>query len=106
MIQKWDHLFPKNSKNVFRIYRKRGRRRCRGVNRWNIPCEQGYFVEPTIFADVDDKMTIAKEEIFGPVIAALPYEDFDEVIERANDSNYGLSSRRLDTGCYKCSLYC
>lgn len=54
--------------------------------------EKGYFVEPTIFADVDDKMTIAKEEIFGPVVAAMPFEDLDEVIERANDSNYGLAA--------------
>jgi aldehyde dehydrogenase (NAD+) len=56
------------------------------------PTEQGYFVSPTIFADVRDEMTIAKEEIFGPVIAALPYEDIDELIDRANNSQYGLAS--------------
>ncbi|ASS89303.1 MAG: aldehyde dehydrogenase family protein [Bacillaceae bacterium] len=56
------------------------------------PSEQGYFVEPTIFANVEDSMTISKEEIFGPVIAALPYEDIDELIERANDTNYGLAA--------------
>ena len=56
------------------------------------PREEGYFVEPTIFADVNDDMTIAKEEIFGPVIAALPYEDLDEVINRANSSEYGLAA--------------
>jgi aldehyde dehydrogenase (NAD+) len=56
------------------------------------PFEQGYFVEPTIFADVDDKMTIAKEEIFGPVVAAMPFDDLDEVIERANRSEYGLAA--------------
>ncbi|GER71089.1 putative aldehyde dehydrogenase DhaS [Weizmannia acidilactici] len=54
--------------------------------------EEGYFVEPTIFADVSDEMTIAKEEIFGPVIAAMPYESLDEVIERANNSDYGLAA--------------
>lgn len=54
--------------------------------------EKGYFVEPTIFADVNDKMTIAKEEIFGPVVAAMPFEELDEVIERANDSDYGLAA--------------
>ncbi|MFO1443789.1 aldehyde dehydrogenase family protein [Bacillus sp. Bva_UNVM-123] len=54
--------------------------------------EQGYFVTPTIFADVRDEMTIAKEEIFGPVISALPYEDLDELINRANDSDYGLAA--------------
>lgn len=54
--------------------------------------ETGYFVEPTVFADVNDEMTIAKEEIFGPVVAAMPFEDLDEVIERANDSEYGLAA--------------
>lgn len=56
------------------------------------PFEQGYFVEPTIFANVEDEMTIAKEEIFGPVIAALPYEDLDDLIERANKTDYGLAA--------------
>jgi aldehyde dehydrogenase (NAD+) len=52
----------------------------------------GYFVTPTIFADVNDEMTIAKEEIFGPVVAAMPFEDLDEVIRRANNSEYGLAA--------------
>ncbi|BAQ11968.1 aldehyde dehydrogenase family protein [Sporosarcina sp. FSL W7-1349] len=54
--------------------------------------DKGYFVEPTIFADVRDEMTIAKEEIFGPVISALPFEDLDEVIKRANNTHYGLAA--------------
>jgi aldehyde dehydrogenase (NAD+) len=54
--------------------------------------DKGYFVEPTVFADVDDKMSIAKEEIFGPVVAAMPFEDLDEVIERANNTDYGLAA--------------
>ncbi|WP_026694659.1 aldehyde dehydrogenase family protein [Peribacillus kribbensis] len=58
----------------------------------NNPYENGYFVSPTIFANVNDEMTIAKEEIFGPVIAAMPYEDLDEVIARANASEYGLAA--------------
>lgn len=58
----------------------------------NNPFDKGYFVEPTIFANVDDNMTIAKEEIFGPVISAMPFEDIDEVIKRANNSIYGLAS--------------
>ena len=53
--------------------------------------DRGYFVEPTIFADVDNKMTIAQEEIFGPVVAVIPYEDEDEAVAIANDSTYGLS---------------
>ncbi|WP_077306717.1 aldehyde dehydrogenase family protein [Terribacillus halophilus] len=56
------------------------------------PQEQGYFVSPTIFADVRDDMTIAKEEIFGPVISAMPYDDLDDLIRRANDSEYGLAA--------------
>ncbi|RBW69285.1 aldehyde dehydrogenase family protein [Bacillus taeanensis] len=56
------------------------------------PFDQGYFVEPTIFADVNDNMSIAKEEIFGPVVAAMPFENLDEVIERANNIDYGLAA--------------
>ena len=52
----------------------------------------GYFVEPTVFADVDDDMRIAREEIFGPVISALPFDDIDEAIRRGNDTAYGLGS--------------
>jgi len=58
----------------------------------NKPQDQGYFVSPTIFADVRDEMTIAKEEIFGPVISAMPYDDLDELINRANNSEYGLAA--------------
>ncbi|BCJ87124.1 aldehyde dehydrogenase family protein [Effusibacillus dendaii] len=55
----------------------------------------GYFVPPTIFADVNDEMTIAKEEIFGPVVAALPFDDEEQILDvigRANDSEYGLAA--------------
>jgi betaine-aldehyde dehydrogenase len=51
----------------------------------------GWFVEPTLFADVDNRMTIAREEIFGPVLAVLPYDGEDEAVRIANDSEYGLS---------------
>ena len=53
--------------------------------------ERGYFVAPTIFAGVDNAMTIAQEEIFGPVVAVIPYDDEDHAIALANDSRYGLS---------------
>ncbi|MFD1814426.1 aldehyde dehydrogenase [Rhodococcus gannanensis] len=53
--------------------------------------EKGYFVEPTIFADVDNSMTIAREEIFGPVLSVIPYDSVDEAIKIANDSDYGLA---------------
>jgi betaine-aldehyde dehydrogenase len=52
----------------------------------------GYFIAPTIFADVTDDMTIAREEIFGPVMAVLDFEDEAEVIARANDTQFGLSA--------------
>jgi aldehyde dehydrogenase (NAD+) len=52
---------------------------------------RGYYVRPTLFADVRNDMTIAREEIFGPVLAMIPYESEAEAIEMANDSLYGLS---------------
>jgi aldehyde dehydrogenase (NAD+) len=53
--------------------------------------ERGWFVEPTLFADVDNGMTIAREEIFGPVLAVIPYDGDDQAVRLANDSEYGLS---------------
>lgn len=52
----------------------------------------GHFVAPTVFADVSDTMRIAREEIFGPVISALPFDTLDEVVRRANDTPYGLAA--------------
>jgi len=54
--------------------------------------EDGYFVKPTVFADVHNKMTIAQEEIFGPVLALIPYESEQEGIDIANDTIYGLNN--------------
>jgi len=53
--------------------------------------EQGYFVRPTVFSDVRTEMTIAQEEIFGPVLAIMPYDDEDDAVAIANDSQYGLA---------------
>jgi aldehyde dehydrogenase (NAD+) len=53
---------------------------------------KGWYVQPTVFSDVTDDMTIAKEEIFGPVMSIMKFKDIDEVIERANNSNYGLGA--------------
>ncbi len=53
---------------------------------------QGYFVQPTVFDQVRDDMTIAREEIFGPVVVAMPFEDIEEVAARANQSIYGLAA--------------
>jgi acyl-CoA reductase-like NAD-dependent aldehyde dehydrogenase len=52
----------------------------------------GFFVEPTVFADVTDSMTIAREEIFGPVMCVLKYADVDEAVARANATEYGLAA--------------
>ncbi len=53
---------------------------------------QGYFIKPTVFGKVDSKMTIAQEEIFGPVLSIIPYRDEEDAIRIANDTPYGLSS--------------
>lgn len=76
--------------------------------------DRGWYVEPTLFADVNNAMTIAREEIFGPVLAVIPYDDTDDAVAIANDSDYGLSgsvwtaderaglsiARRVRTGTY------
>ena len=53
---------------------------------------KGYFVKPTVFADVRNDMTIAREEIFGPVLCIISYEDEDDAVRIANDTPYGLSA--------------
>jgi aldehyde dehydrogenase (NAD+) len=53
---------------------------------------RGYYVKPTVFADVNNDMTIAREEIFGPVLCIIPYETEEEAIQIANDTPYGLAA--------------
>lgn len=55
-------------------------------------CEEGHFIEPTIFTNVTNDMKIAQEEIFGPVLAVISYSDLDEAIKMANDTIYGLAA--------------
>jgi aldehyde dehydrogenase (NAD+) len=52
--------------------------------------ERGYYIEPTVFADVDNRSRLAQEEIFGPVLAAIPFDTEEDVLRMANDVNYGL----------------
>lgn len=52
--------------------------------------ERGYFVQPTVFADVDNRSRLAQEEVFGPVLSVMPFEDEEEAISLANDTDYGL----------------
>jgi len=54
--------------------------------------DRGYFIEPTLFAGVQDEMSIAKDEIFGPVLSVLKFKDVDEIIERGNNTFYGLAA--------------
>jgi phenylacetaldehyde dehydrogenase len=54
--------------------------------------DQGYFVSPTVITDTRDDMSIVREEIFGPVVVADPFDDIDEIIDRSNDSAYGLAA--------------
>ena len=59
---------------------------------WTCQAPNGFFVEPTIFTDCTDDMTIVKEEIFGPVMSVLVFDDEDEVIARANDTELSLAA--------------
>ena len=69
------------------------RGRDRGRRRPGRPAglDKGYYVKPTVFANVTNDMTIAREEIFGPVLCILGYGDLDQAVEIANDTEYGLA---------------
>ena len=81
--------------------------------------DAGWYVRPTVFADVDNRMRIAQEEIFGPVLSVIPFDDVDDAIRIANDSDYGLAgtvwtadvdagldvARRVRTGTYGVNTY-
>jgi len=72
--------------------KKEGARLVAGGGRADIGTGKGYFLQPTVFDGVTPDMTIAREEIFGPVLAAIDFADVDEAIARANDSSYGLAA--------------
>jgi aldehyde dehydrogenase (NAD+) len=72
--------------------KKEGATLVAGGERTDIGTGKGYFVQPTVFADVKSDMTIAREEIFGPVLSAIEFADLDEAIATANDSQYGLAA--------------
>jgi acyl-CoA reductase-like NAD-dependent aldehyde dehydrogenase len=74
------------------VAKKEGATLVAGGKRADIGTGKGYFLEATVFADVEPGMTIAREEIFGPVLAAIEFADVDEAIARANDSSYGLAA--------------
>jgi aldehyde dehydrogenase (NAD+) len=74
------------------LAKKEGAALVAGGGRADIGTGKGYFLQPTVFDGVTPKMTIAREEIFGPVLATIEFADVDEAIARANDSSYGLAA--------------
>jgi aldehyde dehydrogenase (NAD+) len=74
------------------VAKKEGATLVAGGARADIGTGKGYFLQPTVFDGVTPEMTIAREEIFGPVLAAIEFADVDEAIARANDSAYGLAA--------------
>ncbi len=81
-----------NDLRYIEIAKKEGAQLVAGGSRADIGTGKGYFLQPTVFDGVTPGMTIAREEIFGPVLAAIEFGDVDEAIARANDSNYGLAA--------------
>jgi aldehyde dehydrogenase (NAD+)/phenylacetaldehyde dehydrogenase len=74
------------------IAKKEGASLVAGGDRADIGTGKGYFFQPTVFDNVTPQMTIAREEIFGPVLATIEFSDIDEAIARANDTQYGLAA--------------
>ena len=72
--------------------KKDGAKLVAGGHRVAVNGDKGFFIEPTIFGDVKNDMKIAREEIFGPVLSVLTFDDVDEVIEQANNNPYGLAA--------------
>src|SRR5256885_8320774 len=81
-----------NDLRYIEIAKKEGAQLVAGGGRADIGTGKGYFLQPTVFDGVTPGMTIAREEIFGPVLATIEFADLDEAIARANDSSYGLAA--------------
>ena len=81
-----------NDLRYIEVAKQEGAQLVAGGGRADIGTGKGYFLQPTVFDGVTPEMTIAREEIFGPVLAAIEFGDVDEAIARANDSNYGLAA--------------
>ena len=72
--------------------KKEGAKLIAGGNRVSLDGSKGFFIEPTIFSDVKNEMKIAQEEIFGPVLSILAFDDVEQVVEQANRNPYGLAA--------------
>jgi aldehyde dehydrogenase (NAD+) len=78
--------------NYMEVGKQDGARLVVGGKAADIGTGKGYFVEPTVFADVNSDMTIAREETFGPILSIIPFDGFDQAIAIANGNQYGLAS--------------
>jgi aldehyde dehydrogenase (NAD+) len=78
--------------NFIEAGKKDGAKLVAGGNRVSVNGDKGFFIEPTIFGEVKNNMKIAREEIFGPVLSVLTFDDIDEVVEQANNNPYGLAA--------------
>jgi aldehyde dehydrogenase (NAD+) len=78
--------------NYIDVGKHEGAKLLAGGNRASVNGDKGFFIEPTVFGDVSNDMKIAQEEIFGPVLATLQFDDVDEVVELANRNQYGLAA--------------
>jgi aldehyde dehydrogenase (NAD+) len=101
------------------IGQEEGARLVAGGNGMPDGLDRGWYVRPTVFADVDNRMRIAQEEIFGPVLSVIAFDDVDDAVRIANDSDYGLAgtvwtgdpaaglavARRVRTGTYGVNTY-
>jgi len=86
-------LVDNDQQSKFKTYVEQGKKEgAKLIVGGKVPKMKGYYAEPTVFGDVKDNMKIAQEEIFGPVMSLLKFKTLDEVIERANNTPYGLAA--------------
>lgn len=86
-------IVSENQRNIVMVYIEKGvAEGARLITGGNLVDGDGFYIEPTVFADVTDDMTIAREEIFGPVLSVLDFDTEEEVLARANDTEFGLAA--------------
>jgi betaine-aldehyde dehydrogenase len=86
-------MVSENQRNIVMVYIEKGvAEGARLITGGNLVDGDGFYIEPTVFADVTDDMTIAREEIFGPVLSVLDFDTEEEVLARANDTEFGLAA--------------